>query len=92
MSLNNFYRIQNHDDGYHHYKEKVRQYRYELVDKIDDNCSCHIYGYFRYVNSPHFIHQGFYHVKESDLSEVWWKVPSASEQLEITARYPDALF
>ena len=91
LSLDRFYRIQNHEDGYHHYMEKVRQYRYELVDEVN-KWGNPIYGLFRYDGAPHLRHQGFYHVKEADLTEVWWKVPSDAQRLEILARYPDVVF
>ena len=74
MALNykdRFYKIQNQEDGYHHYftTEKVRQYRYELVDEVDEYGST-IHGFFRYDGAPRLLHRGFYHVKDNDLGEV----------------------
>ena len=82
--------IQNHSDGYHHYQEKVRQYRYELVDGVIGDIP--VYGLIRYADAPILKHRGFYHVKESLLGEVWWKRPSAPQQIELVARYPDIMF
>lgn len=92
MSLDKFYRIQNHDDGYPHHMQKVRQYRYEYVNGVENENGDDVYGLFRYTWSPNYIHRGFYHVKDADLGEVWWKVPSAAQQAEILSRYPDVVF
>jgi len=90
LSIDRFYRIQNHEDGYPHLGEKVRQYRYELVNEVMGGHQ--MYGFLRYVNGPYFLHRGFYHVPESDLADVWWKMPSPSQKLEIIARYPEVTF
>lgn len=90
-SSDRFYRIQNHDDGYFHYLEKIRQYRYQLVNGVDEE-GFYIYGLFRYSGAPDFVHQGFYHVKDADLSEAWWKKPSMAQRAELLTRYPDAVF
>lgn len=93
MSLERFYRIRNHEDGYHHVHERVRQYRYELVDEYSEYWGCYIYGLFRYEGALRRLqHQRFYYVKDDELSDPWWRKPSYPEQLEIKARYPDAVF
>ncbi|GAG75230.1 unnamed protein product, partial [marine sediment metagenome] len=52
----------------------------------------HMHDLAKYVDAPPLKHRGFYHVTEPLLGEVWWKIPSFPQQVELVARYPEIIF